>query len=87
MHKIGQSARVLGRLLGPLLKTGFSLIGNVLKPLNLAKRTTLIITNEEMNDIMKIMKSLKESGWLIKAIAKQLKTKQNNKREGFSVCC
>ena len=53
---------MLGRLLGPLLKTGFSLIGNVLKPLNLAKRTTLIITNEEMNDIMKIMKSLKESG-------------------------
>ena len=32
LHKIGQSG-VLGRLLGPLLKTGLSLIGNVLKPL------------------------------------------------------
>ena len=31
-HKIGQSRGFLGRLLGPLLKTGFSLIGNVLKP-------------------------------------------------------
>ena len=32
MHKIGQSG-FLGRLLGPLLKTGLPLIGNVLKPL------------------------------------------------------
>ena len=28
--------------------------------------TTLIISNEEMNDIMKIIKSLEESGLLIK---------------------
>ena len=28
--------------------------------------TTLIISNEEMNDIIKIVKSLKESGLLIK---------------------
>ena len=33
MHKIGQSERFLSRLLGPLLKTGLPLIGNVLKPL------------------------------------------------------
>ena len=32
MHKIGQLGRFLGRLLGPLLKTGLPLIGNVLKP-------------------------------------------------------
>ena len=30
---IGQSGGFLGRLLGPLLKTGLPLIGNVLKPL------------------------------------------------------
>ena len=36
MHKIGQSGRLLGRLLGPLLKTGLLLFGNVWKPL--AKR-------------------------------------------------
>ena len=33
LHKIGQSGGFLGRLLGPLLKTGLHLIGNVLKPL------------------------------------------------------
>ena len=31
MHKIRQSGGFLGRLLGPLLKTGLPLIGNVLK--------------------------------------------------------
>ena len=33
LHKIGQSCGFLGRLLGPLLKIGLSLTGNVLKPL------------------------------------------------------
>ena len=33
LHKIGQSEGFLGRLLGPLLKTGFPLIRNLLKPL------------------------------------------------------
>ena len=48
--------------------------------------TTLIISNEEMNDIMKIVKSLKESGLLIKVLGKQLKLKQKNKKANFSVC-
>ena len=39
LHKIGQPGQFLGRLLGPLLKTGLSLIGNVLKPL--AKRVLI----------------------------------------------
>ena len=34
--------------------------------------TALIISNEEMNDIMKIAKSLEESALLIKSIVKQL---------------
>ena len=33
LHKIAQSGGFLGRLLGPLLKTGLHLVGNVLKPL------------------------------------------------------
>ena len=33
LHKIGQSGRFLDRLLRPLLKIDFPLIGNVLKPL------------------------------------------------------
>ena len=103
LHKIGQFAGFLGRLLRSLLKSGLPLIGNVLKSLaknvliplgltpaalaknaaihnkvfgsrrhqrmlasllsDLSKQTTLTISNEEMNDIMKIVKSLKESGW------------------------
>ena len=88
LHKIGQSRGFLGRLLGPLLKTGVPLIGNVLKPLAksvlrsrglkevaesatdaaIQKKmfgsgvTTLIISSEEMNDIMQIVKSLEEPG-------------------------
>ena len=85
LHRIWQSGGFLGRLLGPLLKSGFPLIENVLKPLaksvliplgltaaasatdaGIHKKmfesgmTTLIISNEEMNDIMKIVTSLEE---------------------------
>ena len=35
--------------------------------------TTLIISNKEMNDIMKIIKFLEESGLLIKGISKTIK--------------
>ena len=106
LYKIGQSGGFLGRLLGPLLKTGLPLIGNVLKPLvksvliqlrltaaasardtaihtkmfelgrpsDLASRmTTLIISNEEVNDIIKIFKSLEKSGLLIKSVSETIK--------------
>ena len=98
MYKIGQSGGFLGRLLGPLKKTGLSLIGNVLKPLatsvliplgltaaaaatNAAihKRTfgscftTLITSNEEMNDIMKIVKYFEVSGLLIRDVSETIK--------------
>ena len=43
-------------------------------PLDLASRnTTLIIFNEEMNDIMKIIKYLEEFGLLIKSFSKTIK--------------
>ena len=35
--------------------------------------TTLIISNEEMNDIMKIVKSPEESGLFIKSVSKTIK--------------
>ena len=98
MNKIRQSGGFLGRLLGPLLKTGLPLMKNVLKPLaksvliplgvtvaasatNVAIHkkmfgsglTTLIISNEEINDIMKIFKSLEESGLLIKGVSETIK--------------
>ena len=51
--------------------------------LDLAKQTTLIMCNEEMNDVMKIAISLEESGLL--PLAKQLKMKQRNKNADISV--
>ena len=79
MHKIGQSGLFYCRILGPLLKTGLPLIGNLLKPLSKSVliplgltaaasgtdaaihkkmfqsgNTTLIISTEEMNDIMTV---------------------------------
>ena len=47
----------------------------------------LIISNEEMNDIMKIVKSLEESGLLIKGVSQTIKDEAKNKKEGFSECC
>ena len=80
INRIIQSGGFLGKLLGPLLKTGLPLIKNVIKPLaksvliplgltaaasaadaRIHKKilasgnTTLIISNEEMNGIMKIV--------------------------------
>ena len=71
ISKIIQSGGFLGKILGPLLKTGLPLLKSVIKPLGLlgltaassaidagvqkkiygSGTTTLVISNEEMNDI------------------------------------
>ena len=48
--------------------------------------TTLIISNEEMEDIMKIVKSLEDSGLLIKGVSETIKNKAKEKKEDFSEC-
>ena len=48
--------------------------------------TTLIILNEEIDNILKIVKSLEESSLLIQVLAKQFKIKQNNKKVDFLEC-
>ena len=84
LSKMIQSGGFLGRLLGPLLRTGLSIIKNVIqllaksvlislgltaasaaadagkhkKVLGSGHNTTLIISNDEMEDILKIIKSL-----------------------------
>ena len=85
LSKIIQSGGFLGKLLGPLLKTGLPLIKNVIKPLAKSvlmplgltaaasaadagihkkilesghNNTTLIISNDEMDNILKIVKIL-----------------------------
>ena len=44
--------------------------------------TTLIISNEEMN-IMKIVKSLEESGLLMKTVSETIKNKAKKQKKGF----
>ena len=45
--------------------------------------TTLIISNEEMNDIMKIVKSLEESGLLIKILSQTIKNELKEQKVGL----
>ena len=94
LSKMIQSGGFLGRLLGPLLKTGLPLIKNVIKPLaksvliplgltaaasaadagmhnkilGSGNMAILIISNNEMDDIIKIVKSLEDSGLLLKGV-------------------
>ena len=44
--------------------------------------TILIISNEEMNDIMEIVRSLEESGLLIKGVSKTIKNEVNKQKGG-----
>ena len=105
LHKIGQSGGFLSRLLRPLLKTGLTLKGNVVKPLAISVliplgltaaasaidaaihkkmfgsgTTILIISNEEVNAIMKIVKSLEESGLLIKGVSETIKNEAKEQK-------
>ena len=98
LSKMMQSGGFLGRLLGPLLKTGLPLMKSVIKPL--AKRlivplrltaavsttdagihkkilgsghnTTLVISNDEMEDILKIVKSLEYPGILLEGVSETI---------------
>ena len=45
--------------------------------------TTLIISNEEMNDIIKIVQALKDSNILLKGVTKTTKYETKNKKEDF----
>ena len=106
LHKIGQSGWVLDRILGPLRKSGLSLMKNVLKPLaervlislgltaaatyaTILKKmfgsgtTASIIFMEEMNYVMKIVKSLEESDLLIKSFSETIKNHVKKQKGGF----
>ena len=111
LSKMIQSGGFLGKLLGPLLKTGLPLTKNVIKPLakslliplvltgavsaadagihqiNLGSgnnnNTTLIISNDEMDDILKIVKSLENSGVLLKGVSETIHYEVKEQRVGF----
>ena len=48
--------------------------------------TTLIISNDEMEDILKIVKSLEDSELLLEGVSETIKMKQKNKKQDFLVC-
>ena len=53
-------------------------------PSDLASRMAiLIISNEEMNDIMKIVKSLERSGSWIKGVSETIKNETKGQKRGF----
>ena len=54
-----------------------------MRPLELTSRTTLKTSNEEMNDIMKKIKSLEESGLLIKGVSETIKNEAKEQIEDF----
>ena len=108
MNKIIQSGGFLGKLLGPLLKTGLSLIKNVIKPLaksvliplglttaasaadaGIHKKilgsgnTTLIISNEEMNDVIKIVQAREDSNILLKGVTETVKNETKEQKGRF----
>ena len=110
LSKMIQSGGFLGRLLGPLLKTGLSLMKSVIKPLaksvliplgltaaasaadarihkkNLriwSQYYNLIISNDEMDDILKVVKSLEDSGVLLKGVSETIQNEAKEQRGGF----
>ena len=100
--KIIQSGGFLGKLLGPLLKTGLPLLKSVIKPLGLldftaassaidagvqkkiygSGTTTLVVSNEKMNDIMKIVQTLEDSGILLKGVTKTIQNETKEQKGG-----
>ena len=102
-----QSGGFLGKLLGPLLKTGLPLIKNitplakrVLIPLGLtvaasaadagihkkilgSGNTTLIISNKDMEDLIKIVKSVEDSGLLLKGVTESVQNEVKEQKGGF----
>ena len=45
--------------------------------------TTLVISNEEMNDIMKIVQALKDSNILLKGVTKTIRNETKEQKGGF----
>ena len=111
ISKIIQSGEFLGKILGPLLKTGLPLIKNAIKPLTksvliplgltaaasaadagIQKKilgpgtTTLIISNEEINDIIKIVQALQYSNILLKGVTKTIKNERKEQKVDFLAC-
>ena len=95
----GFLGKLLSKLVGPLMKVAMSLAKNVLAPLGLTAAMSaidgsikkkihgswvkLIIEEEDMNDIMKIIDALENSGILLKGVSKTIENETKEQRGGF----
>ena len=95
----GFSGKLLSKLTGPLMKVAMPLAKNVLAPLGLTAAMSaidgsiqkkihvsgvkLIIKQEDMNDIMKIIEALENSGILVKGVTKTIENGTKEQRGGF----
>ena len=95
----GFLGKLLSKLAGPLMKVAMPLAKNVLTPLGLTAAMSaidgsiqkkihgsgvkLIIEQEDMKDIMKIIKALENSGILLKGVSKAIKNETKEQRGGF----
>ena len=95
----GVLGKLLSKLAGPLMKVGMPLAKNVLAPLGLTAAVSaidgsiqkkihgsgikLIIEEEDMNDMMKIIEALENSGILLKGISKTIENETKEQRGGF----
>ena len=91
--------KLLSKLAGPLMKVALPLAKNVLAPLGLAAAMSandgsiqkknhgsgakLIIEQEDMNDIMKIIEALENSGILLKGVTKTIENETEEQRGRF----
>ena len=57
--------------------------GSIQKKIHGSSATTLIIANEDMDDIMKIIEALENSGILLKGVAKTIKNEAKEQKGGF----
>ena len=95
----GFLGKLVSKLTGPLMKVAMPLAKNVLAPLGLTasmsaidgsiqkkihgSRVKLIIEQENMKDIMKIIKALENSGILLKGVSKTIKNETKEQTGGF----
>ena len=95
----GFLGKLLSKLAGPLMKVAMPLAKNVLAPLGLTAAMSaidgsiqkkihdsgikLIIEQEDMNDIMKIIEALENSGILLKGVSKTIENETKEQRGGF----
>ena len=71
--------------LAPLRITGAAsaIDAGIQKKMHCSGTTTLIISNKEMNDIMKIVQALEDSNVLLKGVNKTIKNERKEQKRGF----